>query len=375
MKTRAWIVCGWAAILMGIAVGISACADEPSPSEEPTPPPSIVPTPDETDSLPETPLDTLPEMPKLWEGFSENSDYIVVIGDVQAYVSSSKNLKYFEQTMRWVKEQKNLGANIKSMLFVGDLTENNKAGQWKTFQEAASIASGDIMMIPVSGNHDYDWDRNNKERPIAVRDRRSCHISEYASTPLLRANIVASFRPDSIENIIVRQEIDGKEIDVVALEFGVRPDALQWAADYVKDHPDHRFVVMTHELMRRTGEFGDSSARIQFEGYQPYSMPEDVWKALGAPTSNVIAMLCGHNGFAAINTTRTNVTGRSLPVVLFNLQYLVNGGDGLVQLWEFPHGTNDVIIRIVDSKVPEYFMAPAEMDPPCCEFPIRFSYN
>lgn len=359
MKALVKIRLAWVVMLSCVVIGLVACSDEP---EVPAPLPVPAPTPDSVENS------------GLWKGFSEESDYIAVIGDVQTYVAQSECLKYFEHTMKWLAEQKRLGANIVSMLFVGDLTDNNKAGQWKTFCKVSSMASGEILMIPVSGNHDYDWDRNG-ENPSAVKDRRSCHISEYASTPLLKENIVASFSPDSIENIIVRQEMDGRRIDVVALEFGVRPDALQWAADYVKNHPDHRFVVMTHELLRRTGEFGGSSAIIQFDGYQPYSTPEEVWQSLGASTDNVIVMLCGHNGFAAVNQERTNKSGRQVPIVLFNLQYLVNGGDALLQLWEFPRGTDDVIIHTMDSKVPGFFTPPADIDPPSCVFPIRFSYN
>lgn len=310
-----------------------------------------------------------------WEGFNPQSDYMAVIGDVQSYVSESRYIPYFQQSMSWLAGQKRLGANIVSMLFVGDLTDNNSHAQWCVFKDCSSLASGDIMMVAVSGNHDYDWNRKG-DRYDGIRDRRTCHLTQYASTPLLQENIEEAFTLDSIDNIVVRQELAGRRIDIVALEFGVRPEVLARVARHVSSHPERRYIVMTHELLNRNGTFVQNSySWSQFHDYSPCSTPEDVWEHLVYPNDNVIAMVCGHNGFAAVNTEKINVAGRAVPIVLFNLQYLDNGGNGLVQLWEFPRDTNDVVLRVVDTGASDYFTPPVGMDPPCCEFPIRFSYN
>lgn len=290
-----------------------------------------------------------------WYGFADNADYIAVMGDVQEYVRVADNLPYFEQTMEWLKYQADAGANIKAMAFVGDLTDgNDDVSQWMNYQRISSIATMSIPTVVVSGNHDFDWERSASHY-TAIRDRASCHLTQFANTRLLSEHIVSSFRPDSIDNIVFRNEIDGKRIDIIALEFGTRPEVLDWAVDYVEAHPQHRFIVLTHELLLSDGKFCVSPwtfADQQFGVYNiPYSTPEEVWSRLVKPHNNVIAMLCGHNGFSRMNDyEKVNDTGRKVPIVLFNLQYQENGGDGLVAIWEFPHGINQVNIRIIDTK-------------------------
>lgn len=296
--------------------------------------------------------------PVCWSGLNPESEYLAVMGDVQSYTASRANMDYFVSTMLWVKNQWLLDARIKAMLYVGDMTDNNTRAQWKNFKTASSVVSELMPVVTCSGNHDYDWDANSLHHN-AIADRRTCRLSEFASTPLLEERIVARFRPDSIDNVVVSNEMHGRRIDIIALEFGPRPEVLRWAADYVAANPDHRFIVMTHELLRASGDFAVSPWTHSDEQFRPYvlpsSSPEQVWRQLGYPYDNVVAMVCGHNGFSAFNMSRCNASGRQVPVVLFNLQYVANGGNGLIQLWEFHRDSERVDIKIVDTRSETYY--------------------
>ncbi len=288
-----------------------------------------------------------------WSGFNNDCEYLAVMGDVQTYVSIRANIPYFVSTMEWVRNQVKRGAPLKAMLFVGDLTDNNAdRQQWINCRDCMNIAADVLPTVTVSGNHDFDWSRDTQGVYSGISDRNSCHLSEYADTRLFHKRIVDTFTPDSIDNVVFSNEIHGERIDIVALEFGPRPEVLEWAERHIRLHPDRRFIILTHELLNADGSFVTSAySTQQFGAYGlPHSTPEQVFQTLAYPHKNVIAMLCGHNGFSRMNTTRRNSSGVSVPIVLFNLQYQLNGGDGMIELWEFPKDTRTVNIKIVDTK-------------------------
>ena len=87
---------------------------------------------------------------------------------------------------------------------------------------------------------------------------------------------------------------------------------------------------------------------MHFAGYSSYTTPEQVWNTLVKPNDNIICVLCGHNGFFATLFSE-NDSGRQVPQILFNLQYQENGGNGYVQLWEFPSQNDSVRIGVYDT--------------------------
>ena len=114
---------------------------------------------------------------------------------------------------------------------------------------------------------------------------------------------------------------------------------------------------MTHEWLTRYGErvSSHSYAESQFKGFSSYSTPEEVWNDLVNPNDNVLCVICGHNGFAA-KLFSENMAGRQVPQILFNLQYQENGGNGLLQLWEFHSASDSVKICAYDTVNSEWYM-------------------
>ena len=103
---------------------------------------------------------------------------------------------------------------------------------------------------------------------------------------------------------------------------------------------------MTHEYLARKGErvSADSYAELQLRN-TTWSTPEKLWTDLIKDNNNIVCVLCGHNGFYGRKFS-LNSHGRMVPQVLFNLQYQDHGGDGLIQLWEFPQNNDSVYIDI-----------------------------
>lgn len=258
-----------------------------------------------------------------------DSEYFVVLGDVQTYVYNAFNRPYLERSLEWIYDQHNFYHNFLCLLQDGDVTETNSAEEWEIFYSLTEELSRTLLTIPATGNHDYSWDYSSNPR-------FSTRINDYLFNSLLESRIEDSFQPESMENIIVRNSIHGQRYDIIALEFAPRPEVLVWADSVVSSNPARKYFLMTHEFLyygKRIG-WADSYANLQFCGY-PACSPDQVWDRLVSKNDNIVAVLCGHNGFCE-QLESPNDSGRMVPQILFNLQYQKNGGDTMVQLWEFP---------------------------------------
>lgn len=273
-----------------------------------------------------------------------DSMYLAVFGDVQVYTSSPEANEFYIRSVDWLTEQYRRGLKVGSVLQVGDVTENNKTALWNNFRTASVDAAGYMPFFVCTGNHDYDWGTG-----AAIADRSSTHINEYCHFPLSDSMIIDFYEGTSLENYVAALP-DGIGACLLVLEFGPRTEVVEWAKEYVESHRTERFILMTHEWLTGKGEriSSGSFAERQFKGFSSFSSPEDVWESVVKPNDNVVCVLCGHNGFFAKRFSR-NDAGREVPQILFNLQYQENGGNGIVQLWEFPRESDYVNICCYDT--------------------------
>ncbi len=178
-------------------------------------------------------------------------------------------------------------------------------------------------------------------------DRNDTDFTKYNSFELTESRIVASYDLDKRENIIARCDLFGENFYFIVLEFGPREEVVQWANDYVQLHKEERFIVLTHEYLTRDGKRLDDGF-FHLLCNTTSSSPEELWQNLIKDNDNIICVLCGHNGFYS-HLLSTNSNGRQVPQILFNLQYQENGGNGIIQLWEFPHNSAYVNISIYNT--------------------------
>lgn len=291
------------------------------------------------------------------------SDYIVVFGDIQEYTESFLTMKYFNESVFWIKGQYGLGARILDVLQVGDITSTNSKSQWSRFKNASSIITSVLPFFVCTGNHDYSTNMK-----FQIENRKSTLINEYAHFPLTDSKIKTYYSNTELENYVAELS-DRNHTNLIVLEFGARKEVLAWAIEYVQAHSDERFILMTHEWLTRYGERISiaSYAESQFSGFSSYSTPEEIWESLVKPNDNIVCVLCGHNGFSA-KLFSTNDAGRDVPQILFNLQYQEHGGNGLIQLWEFPEESEDVHICVYDTINKEWYM------PDSTSITFRYSY-
>lgn len=268
------------------------------------------------------------------------SNYIAVIGDIQEYISPYSGLdcySYYLNTMAWIYTQQKVYNNIKCVLLDGDMTQNNISPQWARYKAGASFIEDTLPLLVCTGNHDYDWVMS-KENKWIIDNRESSMINNYFPGKALETIITYQFESGHNENYVAKLMIADEEINMLVLEFAPRKEVIMWANDIVKNCPNEKFILMTHELLSKYGLLtnSNSTAEYQFAGTaSTYTTPKEVWENLVYPNNNIICTLCGHNDYLC-HFKYKNIVGREVSNILFNLQYQPNCGDGKIMLWEFP---------------------------------------
>lgn len=228
------------------------------------------------------------------------------------------------------------------MLQCGDITETNQPEQYDVFFKMTSPAAELIPCIACIGNHDYDWYADSK-----IINRYSSLFSKYTSFLTTTSKIVSQFEQGYMDNIIVENYINGERYDIISLEFGPRPEVVEWVRKHVRLYSNIKYLLLTHEYLSfdNTRIANNSHAEMHFEGTNnAYSTPEQLWQDVIRNNDNIVCVICGHNDFTGKLVTK-NKTDRNVVQSMFNLQFQPNGGDGWVQIWEFP--LNNDIAKVI----------------------------
>lgn len=289
--------------------------------------------------------------------FNPGSQYIAVIGDIQEYTGSDDMVFYLEETCEWLSAQQEYFNAFSCVLQDGDLTWGNLESQWKRVDCSLNYLGDSLLFIPSTGNHDYTW--GGPASSLEITDRNSTMLNEMKNLSVIRKQRIQHYEKGKLDNIIVPIKVGGDSLYVIALEFGPRKEAVSWADSIVRSDNRKKYILMTHEWMTRAGERVDegSYAALQFPPLS-HSTPEEIWQKMVYPNDNILCVLCGHNGFCKYLFSK-NQAGREVCQILFNLQYQENGGDGMIQLWEFPANENVINIFVYNTITREYHPDPA----------------
>ncbi|MDE6410762.1 MAG: hypothetical protein K2K81_11060 [Muribaculaceae bacterium] len=276
----------------------------------------------------------------------KDSQYIVLIGDIQEYTSTDDLATYLYKTCDWLRSVQYYYNNLICVLQNGDLTWDNGWPSWKRADHAVEHLGENIVYIPSIGNHDYKWGGKDN---VQILDRGSTRLNSNPNICRLKKEKIDFFEEGKLDNIIVPLGGKMNSWNIISLEFGPRAEVIDWADSIVSCNAENRYILMTHEWLTRDGvRINEGSyAEKHFEG-QSYSTPQEIWEKMVYPNNNIICVVCGHNGFCKYLFT-SNEKGREVCQILFNLQYQKNGGDGMIQLWEFQEDMKKIKISVYNT--------------------------
>ncbi len=292
---------------------------------------------------------------------------LIMVPDLQNYVKWGKNKPILDLMMAWIEDNID-SLNIKMVMCVGDLVENNEkitndyAGnqttqrQWESVSKAFAQLDGKVPYIAATGNHDYSIDRNG---------HRTSRYSEFFTIDKNHLNqkiLVQNSRNEkgepTLENSAYEiKGLNGKDYLFVTVEYGPRDTVITWANKVaaLEQYKNHRVILMTHNYLSDKDKH--TSGEVNWIYWEPYNIDnmiqkspriklpganngKQIWEKLVQPSKNIEMVLSGHISGEGYRKDR-NAAGKSVHQILFDAQSMGgghrdgNGGDGWLRILEF----------------------------------------
>lgn len=286
--------------------------------------PAVVATP------PPKPIEPLPFVPGSWT--------LAVLPDTQFYVMRHPEL--FDKQTRWIAENKQQH-NIVYVLHLGDIVNNNNPPQWENARRSMSILDGVVPYAMAPGNHDYGDNGSANHRQTLFNDYFP--IEKYRSWPTFGGAMDAG-RMDNTYHVF---KAGGHDWLVLALEWGPRHSAVNWANQIAAKHPNHKAILLTHAYMYSDETRYDWKTKGPAQSWNPHAYGtakdsdgtndgEELWQKLVRQHPGFVMTLNGHvlnDGLARLSSEGDH--GNVVHQMLVNYQMKPLGGESYLRLIEF----------------------------------------
>ena len=280
-----------------------------------------------------------------------SSCFIAVFGDIQYYTMTAQSTMLYLHSLAWIQARANEGWQFNCILHTGDITQNNIVNQWDYFRQATAPVAERIPYVSMIGDHDYTWEGQ------FITSRESTRFNDYVQFSNVKSKIVASFENGRFENIVVENSVYGQRLDLLVLEFGPRPEVVEWANEWVSSHPDINYILMNHEYLEKGGGRRTTGLKCaaRLRNCTTFVTPDELWDNLIKCNDNIRLVLCGHVGGLYAITVDTNDFGREIPQIQHNIQSEEYRYDNWLMLWEFPAQEDSASIFIFNTRTGKYF--------------------
>jgi hypothetical protein len=266
---------------------------------------------------------------------------LVVLPDTQGYTNERFAHHYHAQT-QWIADNAQK-YNIKNVLHLGDVTDNNLCPQWEIARAAMKRLDGVVPYAIATGNHDHGPRGNCATRETLLNEYFP--FAESARWPTFGG----AMEDGALENTYHLLEAGEQRLLILALEWGPRRQAVEWANRVVADHPDHRVILITHAYLYFDDtrydwrKYGDDQAWSPYASYYGVAaLPggthdgEELWQKLVRRHPNFIMVLNGHVcGDGLGRQASIGDRGNIVQEMLVNYQMRPEGGEGYLRLVEF----------------------------------------
>lgn len=280
--------------------------------------------------------------------FVEGTWTIAVLPDTQVY--AMRHPEHFAAQTRWIAEHRE-ERDIRFVLHLGDVTNNNNEEQWTHARAAMETLNGEVDYAIAPGNHDYGPNGNAADRTTLFND--FFPYEEQAS----RDTFGGAFEEGVLDNTWHEFEVADTPWLVLALEWGPREGAVAWANEVMAAHPDHRAILITHAYMYFDESRYDWEERGRDQSWNPHAYGtaeqpggvhdgQELWDGLVSKHAGFHMTLNGHVLGDGLGRMSSKGAGdHDVHQMLVNYQMKREGGEGFMRLLEFLPDGETVQVR------------------------------
>ena len=245
-----------------------------------------------------------------------------VVGDTQILTMSYQS--DFVKLYDWIKNNAE-SKKIKYVFGLGDITNNDTAGEWQTAKKFMTGLNGVVPYSFVRGNHD-SVDQYN----------RYFSYSEFSST------IDGSY-DESMLNTYTNFEVGDVKYMIMCLDYLPSVKVLQWADKVAEENPDRNIIVTTHAYL-----------------YDNNAKNNDMWDSFVKKHENICMVISGHDPTDLIISRKAmGSKGNTVTEFLVDPQNVdrYTNGMGLVAMLYFSEDGRQVQIEYICVTNDKYYLA------------------
>ncbi len=271
-----------------------------------------------------------------------------VVGDTQkvAYLYPDQ----FHCIYDWIVENKE-SKKIEYVFGLGDITDKDTVAEWDLVKGEIFKLNGVVPYSLVRGNHDG-----------------SAYYNKYFNVDEYTSQFEGFFNQRMIENSWRTFTVGEVKYLTITLDYGASDKLLNWAADIIEQHPDHRVIITTHAYLFRDGttlDVGDvvpPNKTGKTDG--SVNNGDQMWDKLISKYENIFLVMSGHDPCDNIIVAQDKgVHGNVVTQMLIDPQGVdaSQGATGMVAMLYFSNDGKTVTIENYSTVRGEFYMSTSQL--------------
>ena len=281
-----------------------------------------------------------------------------VIGDIQTLTYG--HTEELACLYDWIVENKE-EKKIEFVFGMGDITQNDIDSEWEIAREQMDKLDGVVPYALIRGNHDGIENYN-----------------KYISNTEFSKTLEGVFTEGEVTNAWKTFSVGDTDFLVLMLDYMPTNAALEWAAEVIETHPNHKVIVTTHSYLSKTGKTVDAVLGSRNDGSK-------MWNKLISQHENIFLVLSGHIPSEFVVATQTKgIHGNTVTQLLVDPQRVdvYEGATGMIALLYISKDGKTLHVEQYSTVRDMYFMSSSqyslELPEPICykhEYSEELSYD
>ncbi len=224
---------------------------------------------------------------KAIRGDSFDPEYsFAVVGDIQYITEYDVNngTSFVEEMHEWIADNVS-DKNIKYVMNMGDITNQDTDAEWKLAYDSVSGALNEVV--------DYSMIRGNHDLYLGGTGLDTYWGTDDVYTAQFRSDRGGMYVDGSVINTYTKFTVGSTSWLVINLDFAANDGVLDWANQVVAAHPDHKVIMTTHGYLHMDGTpISDEDSGSLWGDTK--NNGEEMWTKFASLHENIVLILSGH---------------------------------------------------------------------------------